>query len=52
MKAWLSRLMYGRYGQDDLNKYLTIFDLYRLPDVFAKRSEQSGGKYGVFKREE
>jgi hypothetical protein len=28
------------------------FDLYRLPDVFAKRSEQSGGKYGVFKREE
>lgn len=24
MKAWLQRLMYGRYGQDDLNRFLSV----------------------------
>lgn len=27
MKAWLQRFMHGRYGQDDLNRFLSIFTL-------------------------
>ncbi len=27
MKAWFQRFMYGRYGQDDLNRFLSIFAL-------------------------
>ncbi|HWQ80365.1 MAG TPA: hypothetical protein VN381_16170 [Anaerovoracaceae bacterium] len=27
MKAWLQRFMYGRYGQDDLSRFLSLFAL-------------------------
>ena len=27
MKAWFQRFMYGRYGQDNLNRFLSIFAL-------------------------
>ena len=27
MKAWLGRFMYGRYGQDNLNRFLTVLAL-------------------------
>jgi predicted membrane protein len=27
MEAWLQRFMYGRYGQDNLNSFLSIFAL-------------------------
>lgn len=27
MRAWLERLMYGRYGQDNLNRFLSIVAL-------------------------
>ncbi|MDX9871648.1 MAG: hypothetical protein RBT41_04415 [Clostridia bacterium] len=27
MKAWLQRFMYGRYGQDDLSRFLTVLAL-------------------------
>jgi predicted membrane protein len=30
MKAWLGRFMYGRYGQDDLNRFLTVLSLIFL----------------------
>jgi DNA-directed RNA polymerase subunit RPC12/RpoP len=39
MRAWLERFMYGRYGQDDLNGFLSIFALILcIGSLFTLRS--------------
>lgn len=37
MKAWLQRFMYGRYGPDDLSRFLSIFALILcIVSIFTK----------------
>ena len=51
-RNWMARYMVGRYGNDELNRYLLIVSAIMivigiLPDVFEKHPQTAAGKHEI-----